>query len=69
MDWYENRASLEPGMVFTLYNDDIVKLEYRVPGDGTQWNCAVWIQNRFSYEDYRIEPSDLKDRLSDSYPT
>lgn len=35
--WYENRNLLQPGMIFRhAYEDIYVRLDRRVPGDGTQ---------------------------------
>lgn len=70
-DWYERRDELDPGQVFRTHDDSIVRLDQRVPGDGTDWYCDVWIESQRPYwsaEMFRLHPSDLKDRLADNYP-
>lgn len=67
IDWYERRDELTPDQVFTTCDGSIVKLDRRVPGDGTKWYVATWWDDSFSYEDATIEPSDLLDRLPDDY--
>ena len=62
-DWYEDRHLLQADMVFVTHGDDIVKLDRRVPGDGTKWYVANYFHGHFSYEDDTIEPGDLKNRL------
>ena len=57
-DWYEDRNKLAEGMIFRTLSDDVVKLDRRVPGDGTKWYVANWL-NGWSYDDGTIEPSDL----------
>ena len=57
VDWYEQRDKLESGQVF-MANQGIVKLDRRVPGDGTQWYVAEW-SDGWVYEDNTIEPGDL----------
>jgi hypothetical protein len=37
----------------------MVKLDRRVPCDGTKWYVATWYGNHWSYEDATIEPGDL----------
>lgn len=55
--WYHQRHDLEPDMVFvTAYG--AVKLDRRVPGDGTQWYVADWDKG-WSFYDSTIEPGDL----------
>ena len=61
-DWYERRAELEPGQIFRTYDNSIVLLDRRVPGDGTQWYVADW-WNGWSYMDSKIEPGDLVEKL------
>jgi hypothetical protein len=50
-----------PDMVFRDYNDGLVKLDRRVPGDGTKWYVARWYErnHRWSHDDATIEPSEL----------
>ena len=67
IDWYDRRDELEPEQVFKATDGSIVKLDRRVPGDGTQWYVADWF-NGWSYYDDTIEPGDLADRLADNYP-
>ena len=59
IDWYENRDKLEEGQIFRIYDGSLVKLDRRVPGDGTQWYVAEWIDH-WSHEDRIIEPGDLR---------
>jgi hypothetical protein len=58
-DWYARRNELEPEMVFRDYAGDLLKLDHRKPGDGTQWVVAVW-HNGWSYCESVIEPGDLR---------
>ena len=64
IDWYERRDELKPGMVFRSCWG-VVKLDRRVPGDGTQWYVANRSGGSWSYEDGTIEPGDLDERLAD----
>ena len=66
-DWYERRHELQMGQVFSLHDGDVVKLDRTVPGDGTQWYVADWCDG-WSYLDSKIEPGELKERLSDDWP-
>ena len=59
-DWYKHRYDLEPGMVFRDYGGDLVKLDRRVPGDGTQWYVAQMWGESWAYMDSKIEPGDLQ---------
>lgn len=61
-DWYERRGELEPGMVFSDYQGDLVKLERRVPGDGTRWEVANWnsYTNGWTYDGNEVEPGELR---------
>lgn len=69
-DWYERRHELEPGQVFTMFDGSIVRLDRRVPGDGTAWIVDDWDEHHKNWACYeaRIEPGDLVERLSDNYP-
>lgn len=67
-DWYSRRNKLQPGMVFADLVGDLVKLDRRVPEDGTQWYVAVWTGTHWSYEDARIEPGDLQNIVKDPKP-
>jgi hypothetical protein len=66
-DWYERRDELEPGQVFKTCWGDVVKLDYRVPGDGTKWRVADLDARGWAYYESTIEPGDLEDRLPDDY--
>lgn len=76
-DWYEHRDELDPEQVFRMQDGSIVKLDRRVPGDGTDWYVADWIAGRpdvpgyerghFSFEDSRIHPGELTERLPDDF--
>ena len=59
-DWYDRRHELEGGMVFRDYDGDLVQLDRRVPGDGTQWYVARWWGGSWAWSDSIIEPSDLR---------
>jgi hypothetical protein len=65
IDWYERRDELAPGQVFTEYEGDLVKLDRRVPGDGTRWYAATWWGGSWDYVDHEIEPGDLRERVAD----
>lgn len=56
--WYEHRDKLESGMIFKTYLGETVKLDRRVPGDGTKWYAADWC-NGWAYYDGTIEPGEL----------
>jgi len=61
-DWYGRRHELEPGMVCTLEDGLKVRLDHRVPGDGTNWSCDVWMggaRGYWSCEEHEIHPSDI----------
>ena len=60
-DWYERRSELREDQMFLTLDGDKVKLDRRVPGDGTKWYVARWYGSHWSYEDATIEPSDLVD--------
>lgn len=57
IDWYERRDELMFGQVFRTA-DGMVKLDRRVPGDGTKWYVADW-NGGWAYYDSTIEPSEL----------
>lgn len=65
-DWYERRDELEPEQVFRTYDGSVVKLDRRVPGDGTLWYVADW-WNGWTYMDSTAEPGDLVERLPDDW--
>lgn len=58
-DWYGRRDELREGQVFTDRGGHKVKLDRRVPGDGTKWYVASWWGNSWAYMDATIEPGDL----------
>lgn len=49
---------LECGQVWRRLDGSIVKLDRRVPGDGSKWYVADW-WNGWAYMDSTIEPGDL----------
>lgn len=59
-DWYTKRQDLRSGMVFKTTGGDIVRLDRRVPGDGTQWYVDDWDGHYWSSWDNTIEPGDLE---------
>lgn len=62
-NWYERRHELKPEMVFRHVDDTIVKLDMRVPGDGTKWFVANWHNGSWGYWYDEVEPSDLKEHI------
>lgn len=63
--WYEHRNELRPDMIFKLYDGSTIKLDRRVPGDGTQWYAATLhdaegYYRGWCYDNYTIEPGDLR---------
>ncbi len=67
-DWYERRHELEQGMVFRCHDGSVVKLDHRVPGDGTDWRVADFYNGRWHYEENRIHPGDLAEIVPDPDP-
>lgn len=75
IDWYERRDELEEGQVFRDRQGNLVKLDRRVPGDGTKWYAADWYppcpghkgyeRGHWSYEDSTLEPGDLVEQVAD----
>lgn len=63
VDWYERRNELEEGQVFSTVDGSIVKLDRRVPGDGTRWYVADQWGESWAYMDSTIEPGDLVDQM------
>lgn len=63
IDWYLRRDELRPEQIFTTEDGGKVKLDRRVPGDGTQWYAADWHDGGWTYDDNRIEPGDLIDKV------
>lgn len=62
IDWYEKRDELCEGQVFRTIHDEIVRLDRRVPGDGTQWYVDDWYDGWSCY-DSTIEPGDLVEMI------
>lgn len=60
IDWYDCRDELTVGMVFLTRDETLVRLDRRVPGDGTRWYVEVWQNGHWSAEDDTIEPGDLE---------
>lgn len=65
-DWYERRDELNPGDVVTTHDGDRLRLDHRVPGDGTDWRCDYWMDRpgedgggHWSAEEMRIHPGDI----------
>lgn len=63
-DWYERCDELEEGQIFSTLAGEIVRLDRRVPGDGTDRYVADW-WNGWSYMDSKIHPGDLFQRFDD----
>jgi hypothetical protein len=63
--WYDNRSKLQTGMVFSLDDGDIVRLDRKVPGDGTLWYADNYYGNTWLSYDYEVEPGDLDKRRPD----
>lgn len=63
--WYDNRDRLNQGDVCTLENGSVVKLDRRVPGDGTDWYVLDYVQHYFDKHwywtdnDSKIHPSEI----------
>lgn len=62
-DWYERRNELETEQVFQTTDGSFVKLDRRVPGDGTKWYVATWWNDSWAHMDGTIEPGDLVSRV------
>lgn len=67
VDWYAARDELECDQVFRTHDGSVVKLDRRVPCDGTQWYVASWWGSSWAYCDDTIEPGDLVEQLSSDY--
>lgn len=65
IDWYENRHKLEQGMIFHTREGITVKLDRRVPGDGSKWYVETVHNGKWFNEDFTIEPGDLLEKLPD----
>ena len=64
--WYENCDRLNPGNVCILEDGTTVKLDRRVPGDGTDWyvldqeKSYVYGHLYWTDNNSRIHPSEIK---------
>lgn len=65
IDWYEHHRDLRSDQVFKTNDGSLVKLDRRVPGDGTQWYVADWSYGSWGYYDNTIEPGDLAELVDD----
>lgn len=65
IDWYERRHDLRSDQVFKTNDGSLVKLDSRVPGDGTKWYVADWSYGSWGYYDSTIEPGDLVELVDD----
>jgi hypothetical protein len=67
-DWYDNRDKLECDWIFRTH-DGFVKLDRRVPGDGSKWYVADWSDYcaGWGYEDGTLEPGELIEKMPDGY--
>lgn len=66
IDWYERRDELDPDQIFRTEAGDVVRLDRRVPGDGTRWYVQDW-SNGWTDNDSTIEPGDLTERLPNDW--
>ena len=66
-DWYERRHELRSDMVFRCQDGSVVKLDRRVPGDGSKWYVADWSHGSWGYYDGTNEPGDFMEQLPNSY--
>lgn len=60
--WYTHRQELEPGQVFLCADVSVVRLDTRVPGDGTKWSVDDWDSGSWFCCGTEIEPGDLRGR-------
>lgn len=65
-DWYERRHKLMPGMVVVDFSGTKLRLDHRVPGDGTNWSCDVWYTREdrpeggfWCADEHTIHPGDI----------
>lgn len=66
-DWYLRKDELCSGQVFRCQGG-VVKLDCRVPGDGTKWEVLDW-HNGWCWYGCRIEPGDLEGEPMPDDPT
>ena len=57
--WYHNPQLLDVDGIVVLNDDDVVQLVRRVPGDGTQWEAAVWNGQTWIFDGFVLEPGDI----------
>ena len=60
--WYHHRDELAPGQVFLCHDGSAVRLDHRVPGDGTDWIVEDNYNGHWIADERRIHPGDLRDR-------
>jgi len=63
VDWYARREELLSGACFRTREGSIVRLDRRVPGDGTRWYVLDFYSGSWFAEDGTIEPGDLVELL------
>lgn len=63
VDWYERCDELNSGDLFTTHDGRVVRLDRRVPGDGTRWYVVSVEGDKEYYYDDTVEPGDLACRL------
>lgn len=62
IDWYERRYELREGQVFLDSEGDKVRLDRRVPGDGTKWYYDYWCVDHWICGYGTLEPGDLREK-------
>lgn len=67
IDWYDRQHELREGDIFRLRSGEVVKLDRRVPGDGTDWYAADWWAGSWAYMDARHHPGDFAEKLPDEW--
>lgn len=66
VDWYEEKERLRADMVFMQGDGSVIRLDCRVPGDGTEWYALEWIGERWVAEDLTVHPGDFVEQLPDT---
>lgn len=61
--WYDNKHLLRADMVFQCSDGSIIRLDRRIPGDGTEWYALEWIDGRWCAEDLTVHPGDFLEQL------
>lgn len=65
--WYEHRGRLNCGDVCVLEDGSTVKLDRRVPGDGTDWYVLDYVKSYhdghmyWTDENSRVHPSEIEE--------